>query len=255
MLEVRGLACGYRGRRVLDDVTFTVGDGRAAVILGPNGVGKTTLFKTLLGLLAPLGGEVLLDGHRIDLRAGSSDMRRIAYVPQSHVPSFSFTVTEVVVMGRTPRLGRFATPSATDVAKAREVLGQLGLDDLADRDYTQLSGGERQMVLIARALVQEPAVLMMDEPAASLDLGNQARLLRAARKLADERGLSVVMSSHNPDHAFLVADDVLLVSRDGTKFGPANDLLDAAELSRVYDTRVRVLEGSGGAGRSCQIVL
>ncbi|RDB64670.1 hypothetical protein C1878_02190 [Gordonibacter sp. 28C] len=260
MIAVRDLRCGYDGRAVVENVSFEVERGQVLVLLGPNGVGKTTLFKTVLGLLPRLGGEVLLDGAPLDAKPGSDDLKRIAYVPQAHVPAFAFTVAEVVVMGRTPRIKAFAAPSERDRAFARKTLVELGLEHLAERPYTEVSGGERQMILIARALVQEPDVLIMDEPAASLDFGNQAILLRMVRDLSRSRGLSVLMTSHNPDHALLVADKVLLLSKGGgCRCGRVEDVLDDESLTDAYGTPIDIIEKAAGpngaALRSCVLRL
>ena len=254
LLEVHDLSCGYAGVPVMEHVGFAVERGDVLAILGPNGVGKTTLFKTVLGLLPALGGKVLLDGETLDTRPDGPQMRRVAYVPQAHAPAFAFTVGEMVLMGRTALMGAFATPSEKDREATCRVLGELGLAELYERPYTQISGGQRQMVLIARALVREPDVLVMDEPASSLDLGNQARLLTCVRDLAGSRGLAVLMTTHSPDHALLVANKALLFgAEDGPRFGTVSEVLNAHALSRAYDTPVRVLEGDGL--RSCVLDL
>lgn len=256
MLHVENLSCGYGRTTVVSAVTFEVARGEVMVMLGPNGAGKTTLFRTLLGLQRPLGGTVTIDGTPLGARNGS---RSIAYVPQSHVASFSFTVADVVTMGRTPLLGRFATPSQADRRAALAELDQLGLAHLADRDYTRISGGEQQMVLVARALAQQAPIVMMDEPASSLDLGNQARLLSTVRSLARERSIAVVLSTHNPDHAFLVADRALLVQNGSARFGSVDDICERDALAAAYGTPLRLLEGEpdaqGRRPRACQILL
>ncbi len=247
MLEVQDLACGYNNTPILKHVSFSVSPGKVLVLLGPNGVGKTTLFKTILGLLPRLAGEVSLDGHEINMRPGSKDMRQIAYVPQAHTPAFAFTVMEIVLMGRTAQMSAFGTPGEQDRNIARNTLENMGLGHLCDRLYTEISGGERQMVLIARALVQQPRVLIMDEPAASLDLGNQAKLLRIIKNLAQENDLCVIMTSHNPDHALLVADDVLMLTKTGTQYGTADQILTEARLSEVYETDICILNGASSS--------
>ena len=178
------MTCGYHGRPVLSDVSFSVETGDILCILGPNGVGKTTLFKSMLGLLSPLSGTLTLDGEDISRWSNRKKAQYIGYIPQSHTPLFPYTVLQVVVMGRVSRLGLFASPGKGDYAAAEQALEALEILSLRDRIYTELSGGERQMVLIARAIAQQPQVLLMDEPTANLDYGNQARVLSQIRRLA-----------------------------------------------------------------------
>jgi iron complex transport system ATP-binding protein len=248
MLEVQNLTCGYAGKSLVENVNFRISNGETLVLLGPNGIGKTTLFKTMLGLIPKINGEVLMDGSPLDMKPDSTDMRRIAYVPQEHESAFAFTVVEIVLMGRTAKMQPFATPSSADKDAVRNTLRTLGLDYLQDCFYTEISGGERQMVLIARALVQEPDVLVMDEPAASLDLGNQAKLLRIVRDLSRDRDLSVLMTSHNPDHALAIADKVLLLRKGGFVHGTADEILNGELLSEAYGTEIEII---GNDLRSC----
>jgi iron complex transport system ATP-binding protein len=260
MLEVRDLACGYASKTVIENIRFKAFPGEMLVILGPNGVGKTTFFKTMLGLLPRIRGEVLLDGKPIDMRPDHPDMKRFAYVPQAHVPAFAFTVMEIVLMGRTSRMRAFSTPSGEDREIAFGMMEELGLSHLSDRLYTEVSGGERQLVLIARAMTQEPDILIMDEPAASLDLGNQAKLLRLSRELAHSKNLTILMTSHNPDHALLVADKVLLLHSDGYLSGDVDDVLTEENLSRAYGTEIEIIEKEGcnatdHAKKSCLLKL
>ena len=153
-------------------------------LLGPNGCGKTTLFKTMLGLLPPQGGGVWLDGQPLERLGRAAIARRVAYVPQAHAAHFPYAVLDMVVMGRTAHLGPFARPGPRDYAAASQALATLGIGALADADYTRISGGQRQLALIARALAQAAPLLVMDEPTASLDFGNQALVLRQIRALA-----------------------------------------------------------------------
>jgi iron complex transport system ATP-binding protein len=239
-LAARDLAYGYHGRRIGSHVTLTLDAGEVLCLLGPNGSGKTTLFKTLLGLLPAQEGEVMLDGR--DLRALQRDeiARLVSYVPQAHGAFFPYTVREVVLMGRTAHLGLFAAPSARDHGAALEAIRRMGIVHLADAIYTQISGGERQLALIARALAQDARMVIMDEPTANLDFGNQVRVLERIRALADE-GIGVLLSTHDPDHAFLCADRVAMLHQgELVACGAAAEVMTAAQLQQIYGVAVAV---------------
>src|SRR5262249_47196206 len=175
-----------------------------------NGGGKTTLLKTLIGLLPPRGGEVQLDGKRLDLYSIRERARRIAYVPQVHTGTFAFTVATLVLMGRTAHGDLFSAPSAADHAVAASALERFGIAHLAERPYTMISGGERQLALLARALAQEPRFIVLDEPTASLDFGNQGKVMREIRALAAS-GHGVLFTTHDPNHALRAADRAYLL--------------------------------------------
>ncbi len=241
--ELRDMACGYAGKPVLTDVSFSVGAGDILCILGPNGVGKTTLFKSMLGLLPAIRGEVLVDGESIAHWDNKRKAQVIGYIPQSHVPPFPYTVLQVVTMGTVANLGMFASPGRDDYRRALTALDELGVLHLRDRVYTEISGGERQMVLIARALAQKPQVLLMDEPTANLDYGNQARVLEQINRLAGQ-GMTVVMTTHAPDHAFLCSSKVVLIERGNRiTFGDATDIVTEENLRRAYGIDVAILRG------------
>ena len=257
ILSVEHLACGYGSKRVLGDFSVEVATGTIHCLLGPNGVGKTTLFKTMLGLLPRMGGAVKVDG-RDTLAFSPQELARvIAYVPQAHTPPFAFTVRDVVVMGRMAHMGLFASPRSRDYDAADRSMERLGITHLASRVYTELSGGERQMTLIARALAQQPRFLMMDEPTASLDFGNQAQVLTAVRNLAED-GLGVIMTTHVPDHLFQCEARGTLLMRGGSYLeGSADELLTEENLSRAYGIDVMVLDAPwhGRAQRFCRPVV
>lgn len=239
---VKNLTCGYKGRAVVRDFSTRVEEGSVFCLLGPNGVGKTTLFRTMLGLLPALSGAVEVDGQDV-LRC--SDKRRaqlLAYVPQSHTPPFAFTAADVVVMGASATGGLFGRPGASCYDVARHAMETLSIADLAERPYTELSGGQRQMVLIARAVAQGARYLMMDEPCASLDFGNEARVLAAVRALA-KAGLGVVMTTHSPTHVAQCNARGVLLMREGMRLegGPA-DLLTPEALSQAYGVPVAVAQ-------------
>lgn len=253
MLEALALGYGYPGRAVGRGLDLALGAGDVLCVLGPNGGGKTTLFRTLLGLLAAQAGEVRLEGRQLGALARSEVARRVGYVPQGHVAQFAFTVRDVVLMGRTAHVGLFAAPGAADRAAAERAIEALGIGELAERIVTELSGGERQLALIARALAQGARALVLDEPTASLDFGNQVRVLREIRRLAAE-GYAVVFSSHDPGQAFLAASRVLLLARGGAfRQGVPEEVITAENLRAVYGVEVRVAPIDGA--RVCLPVL
>jgi iron complex transport system ATP-binding protein len=235
LLEAEGLSIGHRRRVVAAGIRFTLQAGQVLCLLGPNGGGKTTLLRTLLGLIPPLEGMVTLGGAPLARLSRREVAHRLAYVPQAAPGGFAYPAREVVAMGRAARLPFLAAPGARDRALAEAALARLGIQHLADRPVTELSGGERQLVLIARALAQDAACLVLDEPTASLDFGNQALVLRQVRALAAREGLAVLMTTHHPDHAFLVADAAMLLHR-GAALGPMppTALITAERLQQAY---------------------
>ncbi len=233
-LELDQLACGYGRQPVLTGVDLTVDGGELVCLLGPNGSGKTALLKTLAGLLAPLGGQVRIDGRAWADWPARERARLLAYVPQAHAPVFAFKVRDVVVMGRTAQWPLWSGPTPRDWRAAEAALSLVQMDAFADRLYTEISGGERQMTMIARALAQEARFLALDEPASSLDFGNQARMLQTLRRLV-KSGIGVLMATHHPEHALRCASRVAIM-RDGRlqRAGPPEEIVTAASLESVY---------------------
>ncbi|MGI5939294.1 MAG: ABC transporter ATP-binding protein [Thermoleophilia bacterium] len=244
ILELRDMACGYGRRTVLSGVNLSVDLGENLCLLGPNGVGKTTLFRTILGSITPTRGEVILDGKNITQQTLRERARVMAYVPQAHAAPFPFPTIDVVLTGRTAHISLTSGPSRHDREVAYAALRRMGISELAERPYTELSGGERQLVLIARALAQEPKVLIMDEPSSHLDFGNQARLLALTKSLVEEGDLAVIMSSHFPNHVFACATRVgLIKSGRLAALGTPDVVLTEDSLEEIYGLPVRILYG------------
>src|SRR5262249_6294603 len=240
-LAGRALTIGYSDRVVGRGLDVTLAQGEVLALLGPNGGGKTTLLKTLLGILPPLAGEALIEGRLLDALSVRERARAIAYVPQLHTPTFAFTVESVVLMGRTAHGNLFSRPTAKDREVAHAALVRFGIADLGERPYTMISGGERQLVLLARAPAQEPRFIVLDEPTASLDFGNQGKVMREIRALAAS-GHGVLFTTHDPNHALRAADRAYLL-RDGERIadGPVHDVLTRPQLEALYRAPVERL--------------
>jgi iron complex transport system ATP-binding protein len=245
LLKARDLAIGYGRAQIASGLDLSVIAGSVTCLLGPNGVGKTTLFKTLLGLIPPLSGIVEIDGSDLSGLDRQTIARQITYVPQAQIAEFPYTVIDLVVMGRTVHLGTFGGPRRPDYEAAMAALDKLGIASLAERDSTQISGGQRQLALIARALAQQTRIVVMDEPTASLDLGNRILVLDTIRELA-ESGLAVVLSTHEPEHAFVVADRVAILGRDRFAIGPVEAVMTSQELSQLYGVALNVEQTPSG---------
>lgn len=234
-LHLEGVAVGHAGGEILvRDVDLTLAPGDVVCLMGPNGVGKTTLLRTALGFLPPRAGRVRVDGLDVAALAAAAIASRVAYVPQSYHGDPGHTVLDVVLMGRTARLGLFAMPDHTDRMAAERAIETLGLGDVAARTTDRISGGQRQLMLIARALAQEARVVVMDEPTSSLDLGNRFALVDRIRALAAV-GHAILVATHEPEQAFDLGDRVAVLGPDrGFVIGPVGDVLTTACLRRLY---------------------
>jgi iron complex transport system ATP-binding protein len=240
-IEVDGVSFRYGRRRQLSDVSFSVDEAEVCCLLGPNGAGKTTLLRCLLGLLRPERGTIRVAGFDTRRLSARRLARLVAYVPQSTSAPFPFSALDIAVMGRTPYLAVGTTPSATDRRVAMGQLQQLGIEHLAGRAFSKLSGGERQLTLLARALVQEAPVLVFDEPTAALDYGNEVRILQVVAELG-RAGRAVLMTTHQPAHALAHAGRAVLL-RDGAVLanGKPRDVVTGPALSDLYETAIGVV--------------
>ncbi|MDR2352876.1 MAG: ABC transporter ATP-binding protein [Deltaproteobacteria bacterium] len=239
------ITCGYGKRALIKDFSLKLGASEVICLLGPNGVGKTTIFKTLMGFLSPLKGTITLSGQELQAIKPRKRATLLAYVPQRESSVFSFTVQDVVLMGRSAHFGFFQRPSKVDRELAFSVLERLDLSILRDRSFSALSGGERQLVLIARALCQEPDFLLLDEPTSSLDFHNQQRVLSLVKELA-KKGLGILMTTHMPDHVFRCGTKAAILGKDGfCAMGPLSEVMTEENLSRAYGIEVKILTLNG----------
>ncbi|MGI5882308.1 MAG: ABC transporter ATP-binding protein [Dethiobacteria bacterium] len=222
------------------DISFSVDEGQIVCILGPNGVGKTTLLNCLANLATPTKGQIMLGGKDMRYLAQREIATRIAFVPQFIIPSFAYEVLSYVVTGCAPRLGTFEKPKREHYELARRSLGQMEISHLEEKYYTQISGGERQQVSISRALTQRPGIIMMDEPTAHLDYGNQIKVLRIIKRLASE-GYAAVITTHNPDHALLLGGEVAAINPGGKFiFGNSRSVINSEFLSTLYGIELQL---------------
>lgn len=253
-IELKNLTFSYDGKRtIFDDVSFELKPGSILCILGPNGIGKTTLLSNITGLLAPSAGHVVLDDTDLALMTRGQIAQKIGYVPQFISSPFDFSVLEYVVTGWAPWLKVFEQPKDEHYAQAEDVLRDMGIHHLSAKSYAKLSGGEMQLVSIARSLVQQSTYILMDEPTAHLDYGNQIHILRMVRKMADE-GRGVLLTTHNPDHVLLLDADVGLFDRQAIfHFGYWRDILNRQSLSALYDVPVELAQLSEHTRLVCYV--
>jgi len=242
-ITVEEVRFGYRGAEVIRGPSFAVPEGAITCLLGRNGSGKTTLIRLVNGILRPYAGSIRVDGLEVTTSSRGAVARRIAFVPQEHQGVFPYGVEELVVMGRNPHLGLVARPGRQDIAAARAAMEAVGIAHLAGRDYMEVSGGERQLVLIARALTQETPYLLMDEPTSHLDFTNQHAVLAIVRRIARERGVGVLLAMHDPNLALTFADRVIML-REGQVYqmGPSAEVMTPAHLQALYQMSVDVVD-------------
>lgn len=246
-LSVKELCFSYhKGTPVLKNVSFDVRSGEFLSVLGPNGVGKSTLFRCLLGSQRDYTGRILVGGDDIRSLPPRERARRIAYIPQTHTPTFGYTVLDTVLMGTTRQLSPFAEPRREQVEQSVAALERVGVEHLSERNFAHLSGGEQQLVLVARAIAQQADILIMDEPTSSLDYGNQLRVLEQIRGLTRE-GYTVLLSTHNPQHALSFADSVLALSGGCVAAaGSTEGVLTPELIRKLYRIDTVFLETSQG---------
>ncbi|MEY8352243.1 ABC transporter ATP-binding protein [Lachnospiraceae bacterium 54-53] len=250
-LTIRGLEYSYHRHPVLKGISFSLDQGELVCVLGKNGAGKSTLFRCILGLLKGYQGDILIDGKDRKHYSERELAKKIAYIPQNHETAFSFSVLDMVMMGTTASLPRFAVPGGKEREKALNALELMKISCLKDRIYGRISGGEQQLVLIARAIAQEARILVMDEPCSSLDYGNQIRVMDELRALS-EKGYLIVQSTHNPEHVFYFAHKAM-VMMDGkiSAFGEPDRVMTKELLEAVYHVPIEIHEDAKSGKKMC----
>ncbi len=257
MLEAKKLAFKYRlSKPIITDASFKLDKGEILCVLGPNGTGKTTLIKCLLGFLRPSEGEIYWNGTNLSSLNAKQKSKILAYVPQYSDLSFPYNVREVILMGRVSHLNIGSPPSRKDKIIVDNIIKEMNLDNLSDNVFQNLSGGEKQMVLVARALAQESEILVLDEPTSNLDFSNQVKVLQMIRKLS-EKNFTIIMISHSPDQALLTSNKVLML-KDGKvfKYGKPKEVINKINIEELYGVKAAVLETKiESAGRNTKVCI
>ena len=244
IIQVKDLSFAYNKneKQVLNNVSLTLEEGEVMTILGPNGAGKSTLLNCIATLLEPGEGTVTLCGKDAKDLKPKDVAKIISYVPQNHVPAFSYTVESFVLMGRAPTVGIFERPKDEDFEIVAKTLEEIGIAELKDKPYTEISGGERQQATIARAIVAEPKAILFDEPTAHLDYGNQLKTLRLIKSLK-EKGYAIIITTHNPDHAIMLGGTTSILDRDGKlTVGKTGEIITEETLQKLYDADLSLVE-------------
>lgn len=249
-IKVDNLSFSYGAHQVLHGIGFEVPDATLTVVLGPNGVGKTTLFRCILGLAAGYVGSIEVNGKDVARLSVAQRACELAYIPQAHANIFDYEVVDLVLMACGTDLGMMRSPTRRHEARAMEALERVGIAELAHRPITQLSGGQQQLALVARAIAQDSRAIVMDEPTSALDFANTSRVLGLVRELSAE-GRSVLLSMHQPDQAYLYADRVLAMQDGGVYAqGLPADVVTQEHVSELYGVDVRVCPLFGDQARA-----
>ncbi len=250
-IRIEQLNFYYGQRQILQDISFEGNYGSFLSVLGPNGVGKSTLFRCMLGLLTPSSGQVSVNGRNVLHLSAKELAKEIAYIPQSHSPIFNYSVFDMVLMGTTAQCSGFSSPGKEQRQLTENALERLGILRLKDRPYGNISGGERQLTLIARALAQQAKVLVMDEPSTGLDLGNRIRVMECIRSLVNE-GYAIIQSTHDPEQSYLYSDQILALHEGKVlAMGSPQEVINSSLISTLYNVDVQVRSMDDDTIRVC----
>lgn len=256
MIQLDNVCCGYGKTEILNNISCYLSQGELTCMLGKNGVGKTTLFKTILGLQPVISGKILYNGKSISNFSVKDFAKFISYVPQAHNTPFPFTVLDVVLMGQYVHTSNtFGRPQQTNIDFAIDCLQTLDIEYLSHKNFSKISGGEKQMVLIARAMAQKPQFIAMDEPTANLDMGNQVRVMKLARSLT-QKGYGIIMNTHSPQHALQYADKVIMLyNQTNSITGNPSEVICSQTISQLYGTPVEFVETYTQKGNKQKVLI
>ena len=242
IISFNGVSCGYKNHCVVSNLSFSFRTGEATCILGSNGIGKTTIFKSLLGYLPLMEGTIYVDNTDLKTMTVKQRASIMAYVPQAKSYSYQFTVRDIVLMGRASYIPRFQTPGNEEYSVVNQTLEKVGISEYSNRYYSELSGGEQQMVLLARAIAQGSKYILLDEPASNLDYLNQKKLLNLIIDLTDS-GIGILMVSHSPEHAFMCCKNTLMIDTKGHYvYGQTQDVITSDNLKRTYGVSIGIAQ-------------
>ncbi|MDS0525808.1 ABC transporter ATP-binding protein [Clostridium sp. SHJSY1] len=242
LLEVNNISYGYKSSStIIKDISFSIEEGEIFTILGPNGAGKSTLLNCIAGLFQTNNGQILLEGKDIIKIPSKIKAQKVAYVPQTSINSYGYSVRDYIAMGRAPHLGMFLMPAKSDYKIVDEAIDMLEINHYYNKSYSNISGGQRQLANIARAIVQQPKLIIFDEPTSALDYGNQLKIMRIVKQLS-ENGYSIIMTTHNPNHPILLGGHVGILNTDGNmEIGLVTEIIKEDILSEVYKTKLRLI--------------
>lgn len=245
-IVIKSLTFGYFDSEIFKDFSLEIDEGEILTILGPNGSGKTTLLKLIQKILFPRSGNIIISGKDITNMTPKELSKSISFVPQIHKQTFPYTVLDFVLMGRNPYINVYSTPKKEDIEIVENALKEIGIYHLKDRPYTDISGGELRLVLIARGIVQNTDILLFDEPTAYLDFKNQIIVLETIKKLKEKKNLTIIMTMHDPNDAYQYSDKILLIKKgEIVSYGKPQVVLNCENLKRVYSIDVEIINYNG----------
>lgn len=243
LIQINNLTIGYKEKTVLKNINLNIRRGEIVTFLGPNGSGKSTLMSTINGILKPLTGHIFINNKNINELKPKDLAKLISFVPQAHIPKFDYKVFDMVLTGRTPHINY--VPKKYDLEKTKEAIEKIEIGHLQNKKYTELSGGERQLVIIARAIAQETKIILLDEPTSYLDLKNQLKVLKLIENINKENNITFIMTLHEPNHALAYSNKIVLINRDKIEVGTPEKIISKENIKLVYDVDAEIINHMG----------